>query len=234
MGKCEERDFEALDYAGFDGKTKAKLTCKQYLVYSYLMSISKWSPKDIYNNTHYYVYKSSFKINDACNMLDITAPTWRNAIKKLIKEGYIRDRDKYYTIKITDSFAPLNINLIKKLIDYGTQIEHGGWIVSLYSVLYKYLYYQNKCGYKCEVTISQLTKLFSNNPSLQMRRSVELMLALYQFWGLIDMQPIEREYYDNSYVGYIIKNVRLDLPNKFKDDSKVKEPDDISQIIEAL
>jgi hypothetical protein len=39
MYKNQERDFEALDYGK---EEKAKLTAKQYLVYSYLMSISKW------------------------------------------------------------------------------------------------------------------------------------------------------------------------------------------------
>jgi hypothetical protein len=39
MGKSQDRLFEALNYGKGE---KAKLTTKQYLVYSYLISISKW------------------------------------------------------------------------------------------------------------------------------------------------------------------------------------------------
>ena len=62
-----DRDFEALDY----GKAqKAKLTAKQYLVYSYLMYMSVWDAKS--REDHYYVYKNSFKIKDACAIIGIS------------------------------------------------------------------------------------------------------------------------------------------------------------------
>ena len=84
LGKSQERLFEALNYGKIE---KAKLTTKQYLVYSYLMSVSKWDAQD--KEKHYYVYKNSFLIKDICVLLNISQPTWRSAIKKLKEKLYI-------------------------------------------------------------------------------------------------------------------------------------------------
>ena len=93
MSKSQDRLFEALNY----GKgQKAKLTNKQYLVYSYLMSVSKWDSLD--REHHYYVYKNSFVIKQVCEMLGISQPTWRSAIEKLVLEGYIENYKSYYII----------------------------------------------------------------------------------------------------------------------------------------
>lgn len=43
MSKTTQRRYEAFEYKE---KEKAVLTTKQYLVYSYLMSISKWNWKE--------------------------------------------------------------------------------------------------------------------------------------------------------------------------------------------
>lgn len=149
MKRVEQRDFEALDYGR---QAKAKLTAKQYLVYSYLMSISKWDSQD--KESHYYVYKNSFVVNSACKLLGMTAPTWRAAIKKLTEEGYIYQFDKYYIIDIPNSYAPLHINLIKTLVQFGSQIRNGGHIVSVYSVLYKFWKYQIDNNAQCVITIT--------------------------------------------------------------------------------
>ena len=59
MSKSQDRWFEALDY---QKKIKSTLTAKQYLVYSYLLSVSKWNPQD--KEDHYYVYFNKyFQVN---------------------------------------------------------------------------------------------------------------------------------------------------------------------------
>lgn len=80
------------------------------MVYSYLLSISKWNPQD--KEDHYYVYFNSFKIKDACELLKISQPTWRSAIEKLENLGYIRKypEQKFFLIDYArESYAPLNI-----------------------------------------------------------------------------------------------------------------------------
>ena len=68
MAKNKDRYFEALD---IKKKQRAKLTPKQYLVYSYLVSISKWNANKA--EQHYYTYKNSYVFNDfkaACEWID--------------------------------------------------------------------------------------------------------------------------------------------------------------------
>lgn len=55
-----QRQVEALSY---EDKEKSVLTTKQYFVYAYLLSVSKWNANR--KEDHYYVYKNSFMIKDA-------------------------------------------------------------------------------------------------------------------------------------------------------------------------
>lgn len=83
-----ERYVQTLDL--HDKEAKTKLTKKQNLVYSYLMSISNWNPKE----NHYYAYyvdknKSGRNIKKTCEYLGVTQPTWRSSLLALYEEGYI-------------------------------------------------------------------------------------------------------------------------------------------------
>lgn len=53
--KSLERYFYALNY---EARIKSKLTKKQFAVYTYLLSISKWDAQT--SEYHYYVYWNSF------------------------------------------------------------------------------------------------------------------------------------------------------------------------------
>lgn len=227
MGRALERDFEALDY----GKgTQAKLTAKQYLVYSFLMSISKWDAQAREN--HYYVYKNSFLVKDACKIINISQPTWRSAIQKLIENFYIIDCGSYYKIRIPNSYAPLEISLIRYLLSFGSQIRGGGIIVSLYSVLYKYWYYCRMNDEDCEVNINQLRKLFSDQRHEKEIEPLKLMLALFETSGLIDIKRQIRKFKGKEYIAYQIKNVSLKLPSNIVLEDQ--GPEDVEQIIKAL
>lgn len=79
-----QRYYKTIPYEKHE---KGPLTEKQYLVYAYLLSISKWNP----NEAHYFVYKNSFKIKDAAELLGIAEKTWRNAITALKEKHYISE-----------------------------------------------------------------------------------------------------------------------------------------------
>ena len=227
--KSKQRDFEALKYEKHE---KACLTAKQYLVYSYLMSISKWDAQN--KEQHYYVYKNSFVINEACKLLHITAPTWRAAIQKLKDNCYIWDHDKYYTIEFPGTFASLDIKLIRTLIQFGSEISNGGHIVSVYSVLYRYWEYQTKNDGKCEININQLKKLFGNGShGAQESLSYKIMLAIFKYLGILETEEVKRIYKGREYTAYIIKRADLELPKDYLCDDEMG-PDDISSILEAL
>lgn len=227
MGKSQDRLFEALNYGKGE---KAKLTTKQYLVYSYLMSISKWDACD--KEYHYYVYKNSFLIKDACSLIGISQPTWRSAIKKLKETHYIQEFDKYFIIDIPNTYAPLNINLIKFLLPFGSAIENGGHIISIYSILYRYWRYCLDNNEICEITINQLKKLFNSKTDKVTLMSYKIMLNLFEFYKLIDIKKIGRQFQGNPYTAYIIKDIQLCLPEGTDLDSNA--PDNIENILKAL
>lgn len=230
MSKSQDRWFEALDY---QKKIKSTLTAKQYLVYSYLLSISKWNPQD--KEDHYYVYFNSFKIKDACELLKISQPTWRSAIEKLENLGYIRKypEQKFFLIDYArESYAPLNIQLIKYLVSLGTAMNNGGNIVAVYSVIYKYWKYQKENRRPCEITINQLKKLFISKRSEEITNTYRLMIAAFSSSKLIDCEIVVREDRGHPYMAYQITNVRLDLPTELLISDY--GPDDITDILEAL
>lgn len=227
MSKSQDRLFEALNYGKGE---KAKLTAKQYLVYSYLMSISKWDSQD--KERHYYVYKNSFLIKDACAIIGISQPTWRSAIKKLREELYIQEFDKYYIIDIPNTYAPLNINLIKFLLPFGAAIDNGGNIISIYSVLYRCWKGAKDNDEACEITINQLRKLFNVNHDQKTLASYKLMLLLFEHYELIRIKRVGRHFQGNPYTGYIIEEVQLKLPENIEQDDIA--PDDISELLHNL
>lgn len=227
MPKSQDRLFEALNYGKGE---KAKLTAKQYLVYSYLMSISKWDSQD--KEHHYYVYKNSFLIKDACAIIGISQPTWRGAIKKLREEFYIQEFDRYYTIEIPNTYAPLDINLIKFLLPFGAAIDNGGNIISIYSVLYRCWKGAKDNGETCEITINQLRKLFNVNHDKKTLASYKLILILFEHYELIKVKKVGRHFQGNPYTGYIIEEVQLKLPENVEQDDMA--PDDISELLRNL
>lgn len=222
-----ERDFEALDYGA---KQKASLTEKQYLVYSYLMSISKWNATE--KEKHYYVYKNSFKIKDAVEIIGISQPTWRSAITKLKEEGYITDVDYAYQIYVPNSYAPLHIELIAFLVKFGKVIEKGGCIVSVYSVIYKYWQSCLSAKQNCDITVNQLHKLFIKRGHKDSVLPFEIMLDTFQSQGLIAFTKIADVYKGQNYNKYRINYVNTQMPSGLK--NKGYGPDDITQIVDAL
>lgn len=162
MSKSTQRYFESLNR---EKKQRATLTHKQYLVYTYLITLSKWNARD--KEEHYYVYKNSFVIKEACGHLGITEPTWRAAIRKLrgekISNGkiyytndYIKDEGNYYLIYIPKSYAALELDLIKLLMSYGVEMgkdRTSGHIVSVYSTIYNYYEICTNRDMDCILTI---------------------------------------------------------------------------------
>ena len=227
MSRSQERDFEALDYGS---KNKIKLTAKQYLVYSYLMSISKWNA--LTKENHYYIYKNSFLIKDACEFLKISQPTWRSAIQKLEDNYYVIDKGDHYRIRIPNSYAPLDIELIRYLLAFGSQMKGGGIIISLYSVLYKYWVYSCNRNNTCEVNLNQLRTLFTSRSHEEDLLPFKMMMSIFETSNLIEVSKQTKDYKGHPYTAFIIKKVKLQLPS----DIVLNEqgPNNVEEILEAI
>lgn len=217
------RKIEALPYGE---EKEVRLTNKQYLVYAYLVSISIFNPFDSINQ--YYVYKKSFQIKNACKILNITQPTWRNAITALISNNYIVKNSDYYTIKIPDDCVPLEVNLIKFLLKIGSQIETGGNIVEVYAEIFRYW---KKCienQDNCKITITKLKLPFTCQREKEVTSTYKLLLKVFDYFNLIEIKKSKK----NGALGniYIIKNISSFLPKEVSDISV----EDIKKVLDSL
>ena len=209
---------------------KTKLTKKQFLVYTFLLSISKWDAQT--KEEHYYVYKNSFVIKDACAKIGISQPTWRAAIKKLKDEFYIQEYDNWFTIDFPATYAPLNIKLISLLLEFSIVMNNGGNLVGVYATLYRYWSYCKNNGSKCCITINQLLKLFEATFTHEAGRYYEVLLGLFYSQGLITMKMNTKKYLGQDYTEYEILDVNCQLPVSMQE--RNFGPDDIKDIIGAL
>lgn len=224
-----QRKVEALSY---EAEEKSILTSKQYLVYAYLLSVSKWNAER--KEDHYYVYKNSFTIKDAIALIGISAPTWRSTIKKLCDLGYIKESadKKSYLISLPQYYAPLELNLIKFLLSFGAALKNGENIVSVYSVIYFYWRHCQNQNRDCEITINQLKNLFKTRSNKEDYLPYKIMMNLFEYYGLIQIKRIGREFNNNPYTAYQILCVNLKAPQNV--DLDVHAPGDIKDILEAL
>lgn len=228
---ANSRAVEALKY---ECREESLLTTKQYLVYAYLLSISKWNAAR--QEDHYYVYKNSFTIKDAIEKINITYPTWRSSIKKLCELSYIEETPdkKSYLLYFPEIYAPLDLKLISFLLPFGGAIKNGENIVSVYSVVYRYWDYCLKHPEKgpCEITINQLKNLFKSRDHEEDYLPYKIMMNLFEHYGLIKIKRVGRQFKGKPYTAYQILNVNLMPPQDI--DLDITAPGDVKDIIEAL
>lgn len=215
MSKSTQRCVEAIS---LEKPKPCKLTDKQYLVYAYLLSISKWNAET--KEHHYYIYKNSFTVKDACEFLQITQPTWRAAIAKLKSAYYItEDNNKFYKIRVPNLYTPIELDVIKELITYGTKLGkeyRSGYLVSVYSTLSRYFVECQRQGIACEITAGQLRELYSTNGTKKNNDIFRMMLGLFFTIGLISMEVIPCSYNGVRFLKYRIKNIATCLPKAQK------------------
>lgn len=185
-----ERYFKVIDY---EKRKKGPLTEKQYLVYAYLLSISKWNTTE----SHYYVYKNSFLVKDACELIGISQPTWRKALEKLNEERYIHiDKEKKcYKIYFDVSWARLDLSLIKFLVEssYTFNDKIGGICPSLYGVICRYWNISKNTNQECFVILSQLSDLFFGERTKTHLFGIWTMLQVFQKLNLMQITEIPKK-----------------------------------------
>lgn len=230
MGKSTQRRCEALEYSS----KPAILTAKQYLVYTYLLSVSKWNSAE--NEKHYYVYKNSFVMKDVCQLLGITPPTWRSSIKKLHECGLIIEgqekEHKQYKISIPKNYASLELSLIKFLLPYATVLNPigGGNIISVYSLIYRYWIECKKCEESCEITVNQIRAMFTARTTKENFALYKAMLNIFKATGLIEYSECMRTHNGLQYRSYIIKKVN----NSIENDDIVFDKNSISDVTDII
>lgn len=213
----KERYFKVIDY---EKREKGPLTEKQYLVYAYLLSISKWNPTEL----HYYVYKNSFLVKEACTLIGVSQPTWRNALKKLDEENYIHidSKNKVYKIYFDVSWAKLDLTLIRFLVEssYTFDSKIGGICPSLYGVICRYWNISKKANQECCVVLSQLSDLFFGERTKAHLFGIWTLLQVFQKLKLMYITEIPKK----NKAGQDYKAYRIDfVETKLSKEAQVLE-----------
>lgn len=227
-----DRYFRVVDY---EKQKKGPLTEKQYLVYAYLLSISKWNATE----SHYYVYKNSFLVKDACKLIEVSQPTWRKALEKLEEQDYIKINkdEKSYKIYFDVSWAKLDIELIKFLVNSSHSLndKFGGILPSLYGVICRYWILQKNINEDCIVTLSSLNNLFFADRTKDHLKNISLMLHLFKGLELIDFVEVPKiSKAGQDYLAYKINFVCSKLPKKYQSIDKSIENECNNDIVDDI
>ena len=237
-------------YCNEIGKERSDLTAKQHLVFWYLLT------KSFYQEGHYYVYKNSFMVKDVAKRLKMSENTWRSSIRELRRQGYIwyecepeseevpynkrkmkeKKGTKFYIINFPEAYVPLDIELIKTLVAYGTPLPTaGGTIVSVYSMICRYYdYCQSKAGDKhCYLNIGQIRKVFSNERTQESGDVYRLMISIFQHLELVEVKTSKQFYKGGDYTRYEFIRPKLKIdPSHYIDDND--GPENIEDIVKAF
>lgn len=210
-------------------KKDKKITTKQWKIYYYLLSISKYNSQDVEN--HRYVYKKNLNISACCRFLGVkSTKTFYNAIERLRQCHLVLERDNEYLL-YTTNWIDINQNVLKTMVEYsaGEDKESHIDLLRTYLILKK----MNKVAENKEersFTRRQLIILLGHNDNTsELYDQVTIYLALLNFWGFIKIKKFTT--YDESigkYTTFILQDV-IDVPDSdfeldMKAESQTKLP----------
>lgn len=188
-----------------DARNKEKnkdITTKQWIVYYYLLSISKWNAKD--KEDHYFFYTKQLNITKICAFLGISRPTFYNAFDKLYHKRIIYDNPntkgldvtpedkvkiketKVFYVKIPKIYAELERNLLTFLLGYQKFV--GIDLVRTYVILKKTWDLSFEGDEDRKITKRYIVELLGHHIcDTSMYQQVELYLGMLSYWGLISV-----------------------------------------------
>lgn len=180
-----------------------KLTDKQWGLYYYLLSISKYNPTHV--DVHRYVYKNSFKIIDCCKFLGITKPTYYNSIQALKKNGIIVEFKDFFTIAgLSANFADVNLCVLKGLLSLRKYI--GIDLLRIYLIFLKLQEIDNR-KFKVFTKRDIIEMLGHNSSEEEHYYVIDVLLNILRDWELIDFEREKKTYNFGILNVYVLNNV---------------------------
>lgn len=184
-----------------------KITNKQWKVYYYLLSVSKFNSMKV--EDHRYIYKSEINKTATCKMLGIkSVNTYNDAIEKLKDKGLIRELDTTYLIYAKD-YVEVNKDVLINLLKFSCMKDSGIDLLRTYLALkYIFILAPSKAA-MCFTKADIISLLGHNKKTGTYYLQVQLYLALLSYWGLIELKQ-HRQYDKNikPYTIYHIENVK--------------------------
>lgn len=190
-------------------KLMKKITAKQWKIYYYLLSLSKYNSQKVEN--HRYLYKSSINITKTCKLLGIKSnQTFYNAIERLEKVHLIRKTDDYFYIYAPD-YVEVDKDVLVNLISYSiTKNDDEIDLLRTYLILKK-LYQIGETPDDLSFTTRAICLLLGHSDTTTIYYvNVKKYLALLSFWGLVELKyhTATNESLGNHYTIYHIQNVK--------------------------
>ena len=189
-----------------------KITAKQWKIYYYLLSVSKFNAEKV--EDHRYVYKRDFNISQTCRELGIkSTQTFYNALKRLEEHRLIKTTDNVYFL-YAKNWISIDKNLLTNLVKYSKVREEDIDLLRTFLILKK----MNKIAETSEeknFTLRQMSILLGHGDTTpKYYESIRIYLALLSFWGLIELKQ-HREYKDGlgNYTIYHLQNINEQATN---------------------
>lgn len=195
-----------------DAMSKPKpweLTNSQWALYYWLLAHSKWN--SFAQEGHYFIYQNSFtkaQIMRDCGIK--SQQTISTGFTKLKSVGAISEdafHEKALQIKTTEVFAPIDVTVLKFLLNFNRYVDPAMSITML-AIVARWFKFNNE--HPISFTKTELGKLLGKTKQHTDDAGVVLSLALLAQYGII---TLEQQKYTNNLgrvcVRYTITNVNL-------------------------
>lgn len=163
-----------------------KITAKQWKIYYYMLSVSKFDAKR--TEKHRYIYRKDFNIAQACRDLGIKSnQTFYNAIEKLEKVGLVSKNDINYYL-YSREWVEVNKDTLTNLIKASKNNEGHIDLLRTYLILKKLNEIAETSEERSFTTRQLIILLGHSDKTSQYYSEVKMYIALLSFWGLIKVK----------------------------------------------
>lgn len=213
--------------AASDKGQEYKLTAKQWIVYYYLISISRHKITE----THYYIYKNEINISKFSRILKVSRPTFYSAIKKMTDVGIMMEFTDYYHIEIPEVYAEINRNMITYLLLY--QRFMGADLLRVYIVLLRW--WQVSAKKRITFTKKQLVELLSHSKTETDRYfTLELILGMLDHWKIAKIKKQIKISELGPYTEFLLESVSDFVPENINIEAEMNAPDTCEETFEKI
>lgn len=163
-------------------KKDKNITAKQWKVYYYLLSVSKFDSNRV--EQHRYVYKNSINISQACRDLGIkSTKTFYNALGKLSEVGLIIVYPDFYKIK-AKNWVEIDKTILTSLIKCSKAHDQDIDLLRTFLILKKIDEIAENSQER-SFTLRQMSVLLGHGDTTSdVYTKIRFYLAILHFWGL--------------------------------------------------
>lgn len=184
-------------------KRYRSITAKQWQVYYYLLSISKFDAQRV--EDHRFIYKNEINISAASKFLNISRPTFYTAITNLCQSGLLRDYGYSYSIYARD-YVEIHCNTLRYLLSLSKEKALNIDILRVYLYLKKMLRISTR-GEERQFTKRNLIMLLGHDVTAKEHyKDMQNHIALLCYLQLIEVKVETRT--DSNFGKYTVYHLQ--------------------------